>query len=244
MTDALTLVEELRAQANPVRAEVERRYLKSDRPFFGCGVPAVRAAVRRREGGLTQRAAVVELARALWALPEHEALHAAVVVLGRKAKLLQMEDVPLLEQILREGKTWALADTLITSVMPTFLKTHPEATAVLDRWSTDPDFWVRRSAMLSLEPDLRRGKGDWERFVRYADGMLGEREFFIQKCIGWVARSAGRRDPERLRRWLEPRITRISRTSLVEALKPLEESEQRRLHAEWKAARPARRTHG
>jgi 3-methyladenine DNA glycosylase AlkD len=244
MVEAAALMEELRAQADPVRAVVEQRYLKSERPFLGCGVPAVRAAVRRREAGLHDRAAVVALARALWALPEHEAHHAAVVLLGRKAKQLTLDDVPLLERILREGKTWALADTLITSVMPTFLNAHPEAMAVLDRWATDPDFWVRRSAMLSLEPDLRRGKGDWERFVRYADGMLGEREFFIQKCIGWVARSAGRRDPDRLRRWLEPRITRLSRTSLVEALKPLEESEQVRLHAEWKAARPSRRNAG
>ncbi len=244
MTDALRLVEELRAQANPVRAETERRYLKSERPFLGCGVPAVRAAVRRREAQLSSRAAVLDLATGLWAQPEHEAHHAAVVLLGRKAKLLTMEDVPFLEQILREGKTWALADTLITSVMPTLLKRHPGTVATLDRWATDPDFWVRRSAMLSLEPDLRRGTGDWDRFVRYADAMLGEREFFIQKCIGWVARSAGRRDPERLRRWLEPRIARISRVSLVEALKPLEEPERVRLHAEWKAARPIRRARG
>ncbi len=243
MTEALALMEELRPLANPVRAVAERRYLKSDRPFLGCGVPAVRAAVGRREVGLSDRQTVIELARALWLLPEHEARHAAVVLLGRKAKLFTLEDVPFLEQILREGKTWALADTLITAVMPVLLKKYPDTTKVLDRWKDDPDFWLRRSAMLSLEPDLRRGKGDWERFVRYSDGMLGEREFFVQKCIGWVARSAGRRDPERLRRWLEPRITRLSRVSLVEALKPLEESERVRLHAEWKAGRPAGRGH-
>lgn len=234
-------MEELRAQSNPVRAMAEQRYLKSERSFLGCGVPAVRAAVRLREATLTSRAAVLELAAALWTYPEHEAHHAAVVLLGRKAKLLTIEDIPFLEQILREGKTWALADTLITAVMPTLMKKHPATVAVLDRWATDPDFWVRRSAMLSLEPDLRRGMGDWDRFVRYADSMLGEREFFIQKCIGWVARSAGRRDPERLRRWLEPRLSHISRVSLVEALKPFEESERVRLHAEWKAARPPRR---
>ena len=36
----------------------------------------------------------------------------------------------------------------------------------------DDDFWVRRSAMLALLIPLRQGEGDFDRFGRYADGML------------------------------------------------------------------------
>jgi hypothetical protein len=65
---------------------------------------------------------------------------------------------------------------------------HPDLVGSLDRWSTDPDFWIRRSSMLALLRALRQGAGDFERFGRYADGMLDEREFLIRKAIGWVLR--------------------------------------------------------
>jgi DNA alkylation repair enzyme len=52
-----------------------------------------------------------------------------------------------------------------------------------DRWAADSDFWLRRSAMLALLISLREGRGDFDRFGRYADAMLCEREFFIRKAI-------------------------------------------------------------
>jgi 3-methyladenine DNA glycosylase AlkD len=38
---------------------------------------------------------------------------------------------------------------------------------------------------------LRRGDGDFDRFARYADAMLEEKEFFVRKAIGWVLRDTG-----------------------------------------------------
>ena len=45
-------------------------------------------------------------------------------------------------------------------------------------------------------PALRRGTGDFERFARYADAMLDEREFFVRKAIGWVLRDTARKRPD------------------------------------------------
>ena len=68
---------------------------------------------------------------------------------------------------------------------------------------------------------LRRGSGDFGRFGRYADSMLEEREFFIRKAIGWVLRDTGRKRPELIAAWLEPRAERASGVTLREAVKPL-----------------------
>jgi 3-methyladenine DNA glycosylase AlkD len=68
---------------------------------------------------------------------------------------------------------------------------------------------------------LRRGDGDWDRFSRYADAMLDEKEFFIRKAIGWVLRDTGRRRPEIVAAWLEPRIEHASGVTVREAVKPL-----------------------
>jgi len=86
--------------------------------------------------------------------------------------------------MLRASGTWALVDPLAADVMGSLVERCPELTATLDRWVADPDFWLRRSALLALLVPLRRGGGDFGRFAGYADQLLDEREFFIRKAIG------------------------------------------------------------
>jgi 3-methyladenine DNA glycosylase AlkD len=62
-----------------------------------------------------------------------------------------------------------------------------------------------------------------ERFARYADAMLDEREFFIRKAIGWVLRGTARRRPGLAYDWLLPRAPRASGVPLREALEYLTE---------------------
>jgi DNA alkylation repair enzyme len=112
---------------------------------------------------------------------------------------------------------------------------YPALTGTLDRWSADPDFWLRRSALLALLVPLRRGAGEFERFSRYADQMLDEREFFIRKAIGWVLRETGKRRPDLVAGWLAPRIGRVSGVTVREAVKPLPPSAT----SSWPPAVPA-----
>jgi 3-methyladenine DNA glycosylase AlkD len=73
---------------------------------------------------------------------------------------------------------------------------------------------------------LRKGKGDFERFSRYADAMLDEKEFFIRKAIGWVLRDTARKRPDMVYEWLLPRAARASGVTLREAIKPLSDEQR------------------
>jgi 3-methyladenine DNA glycosylase AlkD len=75
--------------------------------------------------------------------------------------------------------------------------------------------------MLALLVPLRRGDGDFDRFSRYADQMLEEKEFFIRKAIGWILRDTAKRRPELVAAWLGPRVHRASGVTMREAVKPL-----------------------
>ena len=75
--------------------------------------------------------------------------------------------------------------------------------------------------MLCLLEPLRSGGGDWERFCRYADQMLGEREFFIRKAIGWILRDTSRQRPELVADWVRSRVDRMSGVTRREAVKYL-----------------------
>jgi 3-methyladenine DNA glycosylase AlkD len=221
----------------------EQAYLKLSLEFTGTPVPAARAIVRawcRDRPDLT-RALVAGLASALWSRPVYECRMAALLLLADQRARLTAADVPLVERLLRDSGTWALVDSMAADVMGSLVERCPELTATLDRWSADPDFWLRRSALLALLTPLRRGGGDFERFARYADQMLDKREFFIRKAIGWVLRETGRRRPELVAAWLAPRIHRASGVTVREAVKPLPAVTRAELLAAYRARgrRPA-----
>jgi 3-methyladenine DNA glycosylase AlkD len=220
-----TLDGELRAAGTPERAAGSKAYMKSDLEFYGSTVPAMRASVRalRRSHPGLDREDVLDVAGRLWARPVFERRLLAVLLLEANLDLLTADDLALLERWVRLGRMWALVDNISGDVAGPLLDRlgDPVATAVLDAWAADGDVWVRRAALLSHVRPLRAGGGDWERFGRYADAMLEEREFWIRKAIGWVLRDTSRRRPELVFEWLLPRASRASGVTLREAVKYL-----------------------
>ena len=223
---------QLRTLGTAERAAHEKRYLKSELEHLGVTVPALRkvvVALLRAQPDF-EHDDVLGLARALWKQPIHERRAAAVEVLEFSKNLLRPEDIELIEDLLRESRGWALVDNLAASVAGDLVERFPKKlAAVLDRWAKDGDFWLRRSALLALLLPLRRGAGDFERFCRYADGMLGEKEFFIRKAIGWVLRETAKKTPERVVAWLLPRAARASGLTVREACKHLPARDKQRL---------------
>jgi 3-methyladenine DNA glycosylase AlkD len=220
--DAVQFTTAIRAAGSPTRAASAQNYLKTTMPFAGTTVPSIRAIVRawrRAQPGLT-RGRVTGLATALWDGPVFECRLAAVIVLTDRRALLAASDVALIERFLRTSGTWALVDGLAADVMGSLVERFPELLPTLDRWATDDDFWIRRSALLALLVPLRSGDlANFPRFAGYADAMLDDREFFIRKAIGWVLRETGKRHPDVIAAWLAPRAKRASGVTLREAVR-------------------------
>jgi 3-methyladenine DNA glycosylase AlkD len=229
----------LRAAGDPERAEQEKRYLKSELEHYGTSVPTTRRVAKAALAGhsLTRHDDLIGVVEALWTRPVHECRAAAVEILELESALLGPDDLALLERLIRESRTWALVDGLAASVAGPLVERHPELGATLDRWAADEDFWVRRSALLALLLPLRQGGGDFERFGRYADAMLEEREFFIRKAIGWVLRDTSRKRPELVYAWLLPRAGRASGVTVREAVRHLPEEQRAEILAAYGAGR-------
>jgi 3-methyladenine DNA glycosylase AlkD len=221
----------LRRVGSAARAATEKAYLKSDLDFAGAGIPAIRAMVARwsKQRPALQHDQVTGLVAALWARPLHECRAAAVVLLERTSRLLGPADIDLLEHLLRTSGTWALVDGLAINVVGDIVERSPEASTVLDRWAGDVDFWLRRSAILALLRPLRAGGGDFERFARYADAMLDEKEFFVRKAIGWVLREISRHDPAWVAGWTADHLAEMSGVTFREAVRRLPAAEGERL---------------
>src|SRR5688572_15027333 len=172
------IVSELEAAGTPERAAWDRSYLKSELTHLGVKLPDLRrivGAVKKAHRDLA-RGQLVALVERLWKEPIYDRRAAAMLVLVAFEKRLGREDVPLLERLLREARTWAIVDELAVHVVGPLAAREPALGKTLDRWARDEDFWLRRAALLALLKPLREGAGDFERFGRYADAMLEEKE--------------------------------------------------------------------
>ncbi len=223
----------LRAAGDPARAEGERRYLKSELEHCGVRVPAVRRLARgaAREAG--SRAELRALVDELWARPLHECRLAAAMALEARPDLVEPADLPLLRRLVREARTWAIVDVIAVKVLGALLLARPAAGSRLDSWAEDADFWVRRAALLSQLEPLKAGAA-FDRFGAYADAMLGEREFFIRKAIGWVLRELGKTRPDTVYEWLLPRAQGASGVTVREAVKYLSPRQHDAVLAAWR----------
>ncbi len=225
----------LRALADPHRAQREKRYLRSSLVHYGVDVPTLHKIARRAAGGLDHEA-LTALTTSLWdepaGSPVHERRFVGSDLLAVRHDLLVPSDMTLIERLVREARTWALVDVLAPRVVGSLAERYPDdLLSILDRWAVDDDFWVRRASLLAHLIPLRRGSGDWDAFVRHADLMLDDREFFVAKAIGWVLRDTGRRRPELVLAYVEPRVPKLAPVAFREALKPLASEDQQRLRA-------------
>ena len=231
---AVAVADELRALGAAERAAREKRYLKSELEFFGVPVPAIRRVVKgavRAHPGLDAQA-MVAWATALWREPVHERRAAAIEILAMAAPRLSGSDLATVERLVRESLTWAYVDGLAGSVAGEIVLRDPAgAWPRVDAWAVDDDFWVRRSALLTLLRGIRAGAQELGRFTRYAELMLSEKEFFIRKAIGWVLREISRRDPGWVAAWTESHVSEMSGVTLREAVRHLPPGDAERLVA-------------
>ena len=151
----------------------------------------------------------------------HERRTAAIEVLRWHTRRLLAADLALVEAWVREAHGWAYVDPLAGDIAGPVALRHQAAWPLIDAWADDADFWVRRSALLTLLPGIRQGGLDRERFERYATPMLAEKEFFIRKAIGWVLRETAKKDPAYVAAWTRSHLDQMSGVTFREAVRRL-----------------------
>ncbi len=234
----------LAAAGNPASARAQKAYLRSSLEFHGVKAADLRAAARwfwqrHPEPPSDELWAVVE---ALWATPYHDLRSLGIALLEVRPRALGPDDLPRVESLLERSSTWDQVDYLATRVAAPLVARFPELAERLEVWAVHPSFWLRRAALVTLMPELRRGAGHLELFERIAQPMLSERELFIRKALGWVLREVGKRRPGAVRRFLERHLDRVSGLTLREAVKYLPEEDREGLlerHPSRARRRPA-----
>ena len=220
------------------RAAGSKAYLKSDLHFYGTTMPDIRAAANdfAREHPDLTRAELRAIVNELWSTDVFELRSAGIALLSKYSALLAERDLTWLLGFVRLSKTWAHVDWLAADVIGGVVGESRSALRRLPLWARDDNFWVRRTALLAQLRPLSHEAGDFPLFARLAAPMLGEREFFIRKAIGWVLREVSKKRPKLVFEFLREHREEVSGLTLSEGAKYLPRAQRRVLRLPEKAA--------
>jgi 3-methyladenine DNA glycosylase AlkD len=227
-----------RAAGSAKRAVGTKAYLKSELSFYGTTMPEIRRAVNdyAREHPDLTRAQLHRIVDDLWTTDVFELRSAGVALLAKYAELLTERDLTWLVGFVRRSKTWAHVDWIAADVIGGVVGESRTALRRLPAWARDENFWVRRTALLAQLRTLSHQAGDFPLFARLAAPMLGEREFFIRKAIGWILREVSKKRPDLTFVFLRENLGMVSGLTLREGSKYLPATQRRALGLPAKAA--------
>ncbi len=208
--------------ADEARAAQMRAYLRNQFRFLGIPAPIRQRAVRALPHPPMTADEVLRTAVLLWKKPEREYRYTAVDFLDRNAKMLRLEHLDALRRFVRTNAWWETVDSLagvIGRVLRAEKSEGVDAQSAMDAWLVDPDFWVRRVAMIHQLG--WRNETDTARLFAYAETLAPEKEFFIRKAVGWALRDFARWNPDAIRRFMQKRSGVFSGLTFREATKHL-----------------------
>ena len=197
-------------------------YHKVARPYLGVPVPVIDDLAKgwRAELSLDDRLA---LASALWKTDMHEARVAAAKLLTQ-ARIRPDDEGAwrLIASWVPDFDAWAIADHVAVAGQKRLVWT-PARLDEVEGWTTSDHMWTRRAAMVMTLPWTRERNAKpadlarRERILGWAAGYAGDPDWFIQKAVAWWLRDLSKRDPDRVRAFLDAHGGRMKAFARKEA---------------------------
>lgn len=219
-----TALEALSAQANPQKATEMQAYHKVERPYLGVANPIIDELAKewRTQVTLDER---LELASALWQSNIHEARVAAAKLLTQAR--IRPDDAAawdVLKSWVPEFDAWAIADHVAIAGQKRLIA-DPVRLDELEAWTVSSHMWSRRAVLVMTLPwtKMTHPKPQElearERILTWAAGYVDDRQWFIQKAIGWWLRDLSKRDPERVQSFIAEYGERMKPFARKEAIR-------------------------
>ncbi|MDR0831205.1 MAG: DNA alkylation repair protein [Prevotellaceae bacterium] len=205
-----------RQHANPAQAAPMAAYMRNICSFLGINKP-LRATLQKPflKEAKQHTAIDWEFVNKCWTL-EREFQYLALDYLRTVANLLTINDIPNLRQLAVTKSWWDTIDCLDRIVGGIALR-DPKVNEILLQWSVDDNFWLRRIAI--DHQLLRKERTDTALLEKIIINNLGQKEFFINKAIGWSLREYSKTNPAWVRDFIAKYRDRMANLSIREASK-------------------------
>jgi len=164
-------------------------YMKDHFAFYGVKSPLRKSLVREywRDFREPAEEELKWLFEALWLDEHRESQYFAMDLMQKVQKKMDPSWLPLMETFVLNKSWWDTVDSLASNPIGNILYRHPE---LIDdftgRWMKSGNMWLQRTCLLyqlKYKKDL-----DFDRLSKFIVVLIGSKEFFINKAIGWALR--------------------------------------------------------
>ncbi|MFM7667820.1 MAG: DNA alkylation repair protein [Bacteroidota bacterium] len=202
----LQLIQELETalerNRNDIEAEGMSRYMKYRFAYYGIKKPK-RYLIQKEWFSRIQKELSQEnkreLVLELWQKEQREFHYIAIDFISKwKDKEISLEDSNFIEFLLTNHSWWDSVDTLASNFLGRYLRLFPnQRDSVINSWRKSDNMWLRRSCLIF---QLRyKSTTNFTLLKSLIVDLKHEKEFFIQKAIGWSLREYAKTNPQSVR---------------------------------------------
>lgn len=134
---------------------------------------------------------------------------------------------------------WAHSDELAHAFANQLQVQEKEVAALLSSYNRSSNPWDRRQSMVvPIRINRKDGKQlPWTQLESWLLNLLEDKDYFVQKGVGWCLRDLARNFPEKVHRFTDTYVTRLSAPAFATASEKVAPSVKSR----WKALRKSAR---
>ena len=198
MTDFIqTLGLEFEANSNAQIAAGQKAYMRNQFEFYGIKTPERRKLQRPFlvKSYLPEKNELEQIVKTLWQKPQREYQFFAQELVSKYSRRFDKKDISLLEYMVTHKSWWDTVDFIAVKLIGPYFDQYPEQLdSYLKKWMASNNIWLQRCCLLYQLKS--KDKMDVTRLEYIIQKLLGSKEFFINKAIGWVLREYSRTNPK------------------------------------------------
>jgi len=183
------LESEFERNANATIALEQKAYMRNQFDYYGIKAPQRRLVQKPFlvKQYLPPKQDLAKIVKGLWKKPQRDFQHFAQELTFKYVRQYHTSDIGLLEHMVTHKSWWDTVDYISVKLIGRYFKMYPERRDhQIKVWMESENIWLQRSCLLfqlKYKQDL-----DKELLNSVILPLLGSKEFFINKAIGWVLR--------------------------------------------------------
>lgn len=192
-----SLEQEFERNSNAKIAAGQKAYMRNQFEFYGLKSPLRRELqkpflVKKHLPHKRELAAII---KELWGRPEREYQFFAQELCFKYVNYFERKDIQLLTFMVTHKSWWDTVDYIAVKLIGAYFRMHQDQLdSTIEKWLASNNIWLQRCCLLyQLKSKENMDTIRLSLIIKY---LLGSKEFFINKAIGWVLREYSRTNPK------------------------------------------------
>jgi 3-methyladenine DNA glycosylase AlkD len=179
-------------------------YMKNNFKFFGIYTNQRRQISNSviKQFGYFSEKDLRSLVKELYQQKEREFQYVAIELLAYHKKFWDKKTIELTEFILIHKSWWDSVDHIASLILGPYFKIFSEQIIpITSAWNQSKNFWLQRSSIMFQK--AYKKDTDTNLLSKYILNVKANKEFFVQKAIGWALREYGKTNPSWVKMFVE-----------------------------------------